>query len=345
MTFKQLIQLLPKVVRYNLKIIFAGKFFWFLLAAFGFFALFMFQNAWKREEINEGLIYSILMFPSMLLIFYPAVFGIQNDEDSRILEILFGIPDYKYKVWGVRLLMIYVAIFVILIIFSYIAILLLYPVNPLEMALQLMFPILFFGNMAFMLSTITRSGNGTAVFMIIIGIALMFLGKPDSFWNVLLNPFRVPDNVHPIIWEGILIKNRCLHTAKSHVCNRCSLLDGLLKLRGLDRNRFIADKSLLRIAQYLYLDSRPDPDLLQHNLTVFCLPHSRCGISPILVYLVSLHNGCKILQNPAGFLYHLVADFPVLKGILSQSNHMLHMINGTDACLFRNLINSHLQFK
>ena len=42
--------------------------------------------------------------------------------------------------------------------------------------------------------------------MIIIGIALMFLGKPDSFWNVLLNPFRVPDNVHPIIWEGILIK-------------------------------------------------------------------------------------------------------------------------------------------
>ena len=33
MTFKQLIQLLPKVVRYNLKIIFAGKFFWFLLAA------------------------------------------------------------------------------------------------------------------------------------------------------------------------------------------------------------------------------------------------------------------------------------------------------------------------
>ena len=211
MTFKQLIQLLPKVVRYNLKIIFAGKFFWFLLAAFGFFALFMFQNAWKREEINEGLIYSILMFPSMLLIFYPAVFGIQNDEDSRILEILFGIPDYKYKVWGVRLLMIYVAIFVILIIFSYIAILLLYPVNPLEMALQLMFPILFFG----------------------IGIALMFLGKPDSFWNVLLNPFRVPDNVHPIIWEGILIKNRIFLLSASLVW----MMVGLLYLQ--KREKFV----------------------------------------------------------------------------------------------------------
>jgi ABC-type iron transport system FetAB permease component len=103
MTFKQLIQLLPKVVRYNLKIIFAGKFFWFLLAAFGFFALFMFQNAWKREEINEGLIYSILMFPSMLLIFYPAVFGIQNDKiagywrfslESPTISIRFGACGY-----------------------------------------------------------------------------------------------------------------------------------------------------------------------------------------------------------------------------------------------------------
>ena len=67
--------------------------------------------------------------------------------------------------------MIYVAIFVILIVFSWLATLLLYPVNLLEMSAQLMFPILFFGNLAFMFSTITRSGNGTAVLMIIIGIA------------------------------------------------------------------------------------------------------------------------------------------------------------------------------
>ena len=67
MTFNQLIKLLPKVVKYNLKIIFAGKFFWFLLAAFGFFAFFMFQSAWNRAEINEGLIYNILMFPCLLL--------------------------------------------------------------------------------------------------------------------------------------------------------------------------------------------------------------------------------------------------------------------------------------
>lgn len=99
---------------------------------------------------------------------------------ARILEILFGIPDYRYKVWGVRLLMIYVVIFAILIVFSYIAILLLYPINPFEMSLQLMFPVLFFGNLTFMFSTITRSGNGTAVLMIIIGIVLMFFSNMNS---------------------------------------------------------------------------------------------------------------------------------------------------------------------
>lgn len=49
-----------------------------------------------------------------------------------------------------------------------------------------------------MFSTITRSGNGTAVLMIIIGIVLMFFSNMNSiersFWNILLNPFRVPDN-------------------------------------------------------------------------------------------------------------------------------------------------------
>lgn len=53
MTFKQLIQLLPKVVRYNLKIIFAGKFFWFLLAAFGFFALLCFRMRGNGRRLTR----------------------------------------------------------------------------------------------------------------------------------------------------------------------------------------------------------------------------------------------------------------------------------------------------
>ena len=229
MTFSQTITLISRLVRYNLKVIFAGKFVWFLLAAFIFFGFFMFQNVWQRAEINEALVYGLLVFPGVLLIFYPAVFGIQNDEDNRILEILFGIPDYKYKVWGVRLLMIYVAVFFILAAFAGIASVLLYPVNPFGMAAQLMFPALFYGSLAFMFSTITRSGNGTAVIIIIISILLFSFSNADfmrrTFWNIMLNPYETPRNVLPVIWQNIIIKSRIFLFTGSMVWMMIGLLN------------------------------------------------------------------------------------------------------------------------
>jgi len=223
------------LIRYNLKIIFVGKFFWFLLASFAFFAFFMFQLAYNRGEINEAAIYNMLFFPCLLLIFYPVVFGIQNDEDNRILEIIFGIPNYRFKVWGLRILMVYVANYFILLIFSYIARVLLYPVNIAEMAMQLIFPMLFFGNLAFMFSTITRSGNGTAVLMIIIGLLLSILmnsningqGLSNSFWNIFLNPFKTPANIHPLIWYNTIIKSRIFMIAGGVVF----LMIGMLNLQ------------------------------------------------------------------------------------------------------------------
>ncbi len=238
MGFKNFIELLGKMVQYNLKIIFAGKFFWFLLAAFGFFAFFMFQQAWNRAEINEGSIYNLLLFPCLLLIFYPVVFGIQNDEDNRILEIIFGIPNYRYKVWGVRMLMVYIANYFILVVFAYVARVLLYPVSIFEMAAQLIFPMLFFGNLAFMFSTITRSGNATAVIMIILGLLSFILISSNSqaatsYWNVFLNPFSIPDNIHPMIWQNTILKNRLFLLVGSIVW----LLIGFLNLQ--DREKFV----------------------------------------------------------------------------------------------------------
>lgn len=238
MNLTKYIDLTSRIVRYNLKIIFAGKFFWFLLASFLFFAFFMFQQAWNREEINEESIYNLLLFPCLLLIFYPVVFGIQNDEDNRILEIIFGIPNYRYKVWGVRMLMIYVANYFILLLFAYIARLMLYPVNIFEMAFQLLFPMLFFGNMGFMFSTITRSGNGTAVIMIVLGLVFFIFMNANrqiahSFWNIFLNPFTIPSNIHPMIWQNTILKSRLFLLIGSIVW----LLIGFLNLQ--KRERFV----------------------------------------------------------------------------------------------------------
>ncbi len=199
-----------RMIRYNLKIIFANRFIWFLLSAFAFFVFFAIQSVLERNTIDDGSIYDLLIFPGILLIFYPSAFGIQNDDDSRMLEILFGIPNYRYKVWLVRLIMIYILIFLILVLFAGAASVLLYNVNIIEMAYQLMYSIVFLGSMAFMFSTIVRNGNGTAVVMVLIGVALLILADTlyRTQWNVFLNPFELPNNMNQVIWQGIVFKNR-----------------------------------------------------------------------------------------------------------------------------------------
>lgn len=224
-----------KTIRYNLKIIFAGRFVWFLLASFAFYLFFSILMIYQGQMLSEGMVYNILLFPGILLVFYPSVFGIQNDEDSRILEILFGIPNYRYKVWLVRLVMIFVQVFLILILYGYVSSYLLYTVRPLEMAFQLMFPIGFMGGMAFMFSTLIKNGNGTAVIMILIGVALLILGEAieRSQWNIFLNPMELPNNFNPFIWEGIVTRNRIFLGVGMIVF----LLYGLFNLQ--NRERFV----------------------------------------------------------------------------------------------------------
>ena len=90
------INLIYQLFNYNLKIVFGNKFIFFLLAAVGFFLLITIINLFKADAYaNQEEVYTLLLFPGLLVIFYPATFGIQNDMDTRMIEVLFGIPDYR----------------------------------------------------------------------------------------------------------------------------------------------------------------------------------------------------------------------------------------------------------
>ncbi|MBT5038974.1 MAG: hypothetical protein HOM52_10725, partial [Rhodospirillaceae bacterium] len=51
---------------------------------------------------NAATIYYFLLVPGTLLVFYPAAYSVQSEVDAGMLETLFGIPDYRYKVWLAR---------------------------------------------------------------------------------------------------------------------------------------------------------------------------------------------------------------------------------------------------
>lgn len=208
---KNTFNLLYQLANYNMKIIFANRFLIFLIIAVTIFLLFAVSNVLDPEETSEVTdVYYILLFIGLILIFYPTVFGIQTDVDARTIELLFGIPNYRYKIWLIRLANIYILIFGITVLLSLISTITFVSVYILEMSFQLMFPLFFFGSLAFMFSSLIRNGNGTAAIVVIIILAIWISSGflQESKWNVFLNPFEIPADIDPMIWFEMVFYNR-----------------------------------------------------------------------------------------------------------------------------------------
>ncbi len=231
-----ILQVTFKLFRYNVKVIFANKFPYFLTAAVVIFLGVTLMNLLSANaDPSEATGYWLLLVPGILLVFYPTTFGIQNDIDTRMIEILFGIPNYRYKVWLVRLFLIFLVAVVILTVLAVVLSYILIDIPVTKMIIQLMFPVCFIGSLAFMFSTIIRNGNGTAVVMVLIGMVFWFSQGQISLseWNLLLNPFGTPENVLQTAWEETIFNNRIYLLVGSVI----AMLWGLLNLQ--KRERFI----------------------------------------------------------------------------------------------------------
>ena len=206
------LNLVQKMIAYNLRIIFANRFIWFLAGSVIFYIGLSVIYVFDQDVSNMRDLYGVFLFSGILLVFYPTAFGIQNDQDARTIEILFGIPNYRYKVWLVRIALIYVVAFLIMLVFTFLSSILIVKFRFINMTVQVMFPVLFLGIMAFMLSTVVRNGNGTAVIMIIFGLFFLILSDSlyRSQWNVFLNPYELPWNVNETTWAIITFKNRII---------------------------------------------------------------------------------------------------------------------------------------
>jgi hypothetical protein len=200
------------MILYNLRIIFANKFIWFLVGSILFYVGLSIFYVFTNDVSKMEDLYSIFLFSGVLLVFYPSVFGIQNDQDARTIEILFGIPNYRYKIWLVRIVLIFIIAFLIMLVFTFLSSVLIVKFRVVNMTGQVMAPVIFLGVMAFMLSTIIRNGNGTAVVMIVFGLLFLVLSGTlsRSQWNVFLNPYNVPRDLNEVSWSIISLKNRII---------------------------------------------------------------------------------------------------------------------------------------
>jgi hypothetical protein len=227
---KSYLLLLYKLITYNVKVIFGNKFIYFVVAAFLFFAFVITLTILDNEnEFNEAAIYGFLVFPGLLLVFYPIAYGIQNDDDSKMLETIFGIPNYRYKVWLVRFILTLGVAGVILIVLGNIADLTLFRFSILPMIGQVLFPITFLSSLGFMLSTLIKNGNGTAIVLVIISFIFFLFFEPLEYsaYNIFLNPFSEPKGMSEFVWLSVIFKNRTYLMILSALC----LLYGMFNLQ------------------------------------------------------------------------------------------------------------------
>ena len=217
------------MVRYNLKIIFGNRFIYFFLAAIALMLFIIGINLFQGEMVREAGVYSTMLLGGAMLIFYPAAFGVQNDKDGRTMEIIFGIPDYRFRVWFMRLILVYAISMLFL---FFVAILLRYVFVDFQiigMLVQVFIPLAFLGFLTFMLSTVLRSGNATAAVVIILSILLLIFSEniQDSMWNVFFNPYSNNTEMSEMARKSVTTKNRIFLISGALVF----LLSGLANLQ------------------------------------------------------------------------------------------------------------------
>jgi hypothetical protein len=204
--------LIINIIRYNLRIVFADKFIYFLIAALAFYLMVTGIMLFSDESQTITDIYYTILFPGILVLFYPVVFNIQNDKDSRMIEIIFGVPDYRYKVYLVRFVLSIALLFIILLLMAGFSAFAIVEIPVLNMVYELMYPLLFLAGLAFLFSTIIKNGRGTAVVLVIIGLIFFILAEPleHSKWNIFLNPFELPSDMSQGIWINVVFQNRLM---------------------------------------------------------------------------------------------------------------------------------------
>ena len=223
------------IIKYNLRIVFDNKFVYFLIAALAFFLMVIGIMLFSNSSVADKDIYSTLIFPGILIIFYPVIFNIQNDKDARMLEIIFGVPNYRYKVYLVRFVISMILLFGILILMSWFTVFAILRIPVLQMVYQIMYPLLFLSCLSFLFSTLVKNANGAAVIMVIIGLVFWILAEPLQYskWNIFLNPFDVPSEMSLSVWENVLHQNRLMLIIGSVI----SLLWSLINLQR--REKFV----------------------------------------------------------------------------------------------------------
>lgn len=207
-----------RLLRLELRRSTGGKALYLVAGCLVWFAIVALWNALAAEQPMEGtsVLNGIVALPTVLLALFLGSQIFSADQDNRSLEIVLSLPRGRRALWFLRL--------GVAVGFSWAVAILLAGLSWLFVAgfrlptfwLHSLWPLMFFGSLAFALSVAFRSGTAAAL---VCSLLLVFMFLTHEGWKgggslfylwPFLNPLLPPEGVLPEVWQREVLANRLL---------------------------------------------------------------------------------------------------------------------------------------
>ena len=204
-----------EILSLNMKRTLSAGYYVVLAVGVGIFVVVCLINYFNDSDdrmTSNGIWILITMFPSAVAVFLGMSTIIQEGE-SRTLEVLFASSTSRYAIWFSRMGTVYLATGGVVVLLSVLSFIFIADFPFLLYIFNALFPLLWFTNLALLLSLLFKSANAAGMVMLILGVPLymFYEGFKSLRFYPLLNPFDPPRGMaDPTLWMRICVENRLL---------------------------------------------------------------------------------------------------------------------------------------
>ncbi|MFC1724393.1 hypothetical protein ACFL4T_02110 [candidate division KSB1 bacterium] len=197
----------------NIKLLFTNKFFYFILGIILYFGFVCTINYFSDpgDSMPGYAIYIALIFiPMSVLTVFLSAYMLPGEMENNTLESLFSISGSIYKVWIIKISVMYIAISIMILILEILSYFMIADFPFFYTFFMSLFPLYFIGGLTFYFAVKFKSYAAAGILTGIIMILISFVTEPLQFSKFFLyiNPIAKPRDINNYVWTRTLVENR-----------------------------------------------------------------------------------------------------------------------------------------
>jgi len=210
--WREVIGSLASMFRLSGRVIFRRKLLFMSAGILAYYAIlyaFAVYQPGSGFSVDEAL-FVLVELPGTVLGIYLTMDLVAKERDRHTLEVLFSTASSHYTVWTIRMLSVYFALLVTLLIMSTISYFFFAEFPFVWGGLNAFLPAFLIANLTFYFSVFTRSANAAGMLALgfVILVLMSYEGLQGTNWDLFLKPFEVPASGDDPVWAEKMLINR-----------------------------------------------------------------------------------------------------------------------------------------